>query len=352
MRISLNRRSIPGYGSLSTLMTMSENMTGGQLSDLEPIPKAPHDQYQRVVEDMPVMLWTADEGGHWTHVNRRWTDYTGLVGVVPGFGFEAALHPDDVAPTVEVWTQAVESRRPYDIEYRLRDVKGQYRWFVVQGRHFRHPAVPDIAWVGSCTDIDEQKRAEEEARAARLSAIRALGLALEARDRETSGHTDRVTGLALRLGRALGLSDLRDLEIGAYLHDLGKIAIPDAVLLKPGPLDAGERAVINTHVTEGVRFAAALGFVQPQALALIRHHHERWDGAGYPDKLGGEQIPYLARLFAVVDTYDALVSVRPYKPAWSTVEACVELQAQAGRQFDPDMVEVFLALHPEELEGG
>ena len=317
------------------------------MSELEPVPNRSMGEYRHLIEDMPVMLWTADPEGHWTHVNRRWTEYTGLIGASPGFGFEEALHPDDVESTVSVWRQAVDAQAPYDIEYRLRDVEGQYRWFVVRGRYFSHPSFPDTAWVGSCTDIDDQRRAEQEARATRLSAIRALGLALEVRDRETRGHTDRVTRLALRLGRALELDPetLDNLKVGSFLHDLGKIAIPDAVLLKPGPLDAGERAVVNTHTAEGERFADALGFLDPAALELIRHHHERWDGAGYPDKLSGEAIPLLARLFAVVDTYDALVSVRPYKPAWTVEAARQEIRLQAGQQFDPRMVQVFLSLH-------
>lgn len=171
--------------------------------------------------------------------------------------------------------------------------------------------------MGTCTDIDDQKRAEQAAQAAREAAVRALGLALETRDRETQGHTDRVTHLALQLGAVLRLDPaaLEALRLGAYLHDVGKLAVPDAILLKSGPLNGAERAVINRHVLEGERFTAALGFVPPAALEVIRFHHERWDGTGYPDGRAGEAIPRLARVFSVADVYDALLSARPYKLA-------------------------------------
>ncbi|MGY2894766.1 HD domain-containing phosphohydrolase [Deinococcus sp. UYEF24] len=322
------------------------------MAELEPVAFDDQREYRRLVENMPVMLWTADAVGQWTHVNRSWIDYTGLIGESTGFGFEAALHPDDVAPTLEVWRRAVATEVAYNIEYRLRNRSGNYRWFVVRGRHLTHDIDPSVSWVGSCSDINDQKAAEDEAKSARMAAIRALGLALEVRDRETGGHTDRVTRLAEELGLALGLSSplLEDLKVGALLHDIGKIGISDAVLLKPGPLDAAERTQINTHAVAGEQFAAALGFIPQAALQLIRHHHERWDGEGYPDSLQGAAIPVLARLFAVVDTYDALVSERPYKGAWSRQEAKAELARQAGRQFDSVMVQTFLSLGADDVQ--
>jgi len=323
------------------------------MTDLIPTALGPAPEYRRLVEDMPVMLWTADAVGRWTHVNTRWIEYTGLVGEASGFGFEAALHPQDVAPTLAVWTAAVATGEHYNIEYRLRDTQGQYRWFIVRGRKLASPSADDVAWVGSCTDINEQKRAEQAAlKAAQVAleaqraAVRALGLALDMRDGETGGHTDRVVAQALKLGRALGLAsaDLMALEIGSMLHDVGKISIPDRVLLKPGGLDAAERALVNTHAAKGEHFAAALGWLPPAALGLIRHHHERWDGQGYPDGLMREQIPVLARIFAVVDVYDALVSQRPYKAAWLPAQAREEIARQAGRQFDPQIAAAFLTL--------
>lgn len=200
--------------------------------------------------------------------------------------------------------------------------------------------------MGTCTDIEDRKRAEQEALRTREAALRALGLALEARDRETQGHTDRVTAEVSRLGQVLGLGpeELGALRVGAYLHDLGKVVVPDRILLKPGPLTQDEREEMQTHSAEGERLADALGFVPPAALELVRHHHERWDGGGYPDGLAGEEIPLLARLFAVIDVYDALLSERPYKRAWTRQQALTELRNQAGRQFDPRVVGAFLRL--------
>ncbi|WP_019585534.1 HD domain-containing phosphohydrolase [Deinococcus apachensis] len=307
--------------------------------------QAPH-PYLRLLEAMPVMLWTADTAGVWHHVNRHWAEYTGLTSEAWGFGFEEALHPDDVAPTQARWKQSIESGEPYAIEYRVRGRDGTYRWFLIRGARVLDEEGQGLAWVGTCTDIEAQKRAEQEALATREAALRALGLALEARDRETQGHTDRVTAEATRLGRALGLGPegLGALRLGAYLHDLGKMAVPDRILLKPGPLTPEERGEMQTHAAEGERLAGELGFIPPAALELVRHHHERWGGAGYPDGLAGEDIPLLARLFAVVDVYDALLSERPYKRAWSREEALAELRAQAGRQFDPRVVTAFLGL--------
>ncbi|WP_197050728.1 HD domain-containing phosphohydrolase [Deinococcus sp. YIM 77859] len=181
---------------------------------------------------------------------------------------------------------------------------------------------------------------------AREGTLLALGLALEARDFETRGHTTRVVQLAAALGAALGLSPAqqRALRDGAYLHDLGKVQVPDAVLLKPGPLTPQEWALMQQHAVAGEAIARHIPGLSPEALGVVRHHHERWDGLGYPDGLAGEAIPLLARIFAVCDVFDALTSARPYKPAWSWEAALQEIGAQAGRHFDPQVVRVFFRL--------
>ena len=198
--------------------------------------------------------------------------------------------------------------------------------------------------------------AREAALSAREAALRALGLGLEYKDQDTHGHTDRVTALALRLGHQVGLeaSTLQALRWGGYLHDIGKLAVPDGVLLKPGKLDAQEWAVMQGHVSEGERFADALNFLPSATREVISGHHERWDGTGYPRRLQGEQIPYPARLFALCDVYDALISDRPYKLAWTHEEALDEIGAQAGRHFDPELCAAFLRLFGDtpSLEAG
>jgi putative two-component system response regulator len=171
-----------------------------------------------------------------------------------------------------------------------------------------------------------------------------LGLTIEARDPYTAGHCARLARYAVALGQALGVEAplLKALWLGGFLHDLGKIAIPDRVLLKAGPLEPPERVLIQTHPVVGadlVQEMRTLDEVRP----IIRHHHERFDGSGYPDRLRGEAIPLGARIMAVVDVYDALSTARPYKAAFSHERAvailCQETEAQ---YWDPQIITTFL----------
>ena len=198
---------------------------------------------------------------------------------------------------------------------------------------------------GTLAALTARLVAEEAALSAREGAIRAIGLALDTRDGETKGHTDRVTALALELADILELGEAERaaLRYGAYLHDVGKIGIPDAILRKPGRLDDAEWSIMRRHTIVGQNFARELTFLSPDAMTVIRHHHERWDGTGYPDGLAGDRIPLAARIFAVCDVYDALRSERPYKAAWTHDEAIAEIAAQSGTQFDPRIVATFVA---------
>ncbi|ULH13833.1 HD domain-containing protein (plasmid) [Deinococcus sp. KNUC1210] len=192
----------------------------------------------------------------------------------------------------------------------------------------------------------ELRRVVHEVRSTLATGLLTLGLVLEARDLETHGHTGRTAQLATQIGLSLGLrsSELHHLQEGAYLHDVGKLVIPDAILHKPGSLTAEEWNVMQTHTTRGWELASRLPGLSEPVLKVIRHHHERWDGSGYPDRLMGEDIPLEARIFAVCDVYDALISTRPYKDAWDPLEAMQEIQRQAGRHFDPQVVEAFLTV--------
>lgn len=173
-----------------------------------------------------------------------------------------------------------------------------------------------------------------------------MGLALEARDLETAGHTQRVVKMADLMGRAFDLNRRQQsaLRQGAYLHDLGKLSIPDEILLKPGALDPAQWAVMKRHATLGYELASGIPNIKPEALDVIRYHHERWDGAGYPVGLQRDEIPLLARIFAICDVFDALVSPRIYKPPWVEFDALRELSRQRGKQFAPEVVDTFMQL--------
>ncbi len=177
--------------------------------------------------------------------------------------------------------------------------------------------------------------------------------ALDLRDKETEGHTQRVAELTMRLGRALGISEQELVHIrrGALLHDIGKMGIPDSILLKPGSLTNDEWVVMKQHPVHAYELLAPIAYLR-QALEIPYSHHEKWDGTGYPRGLRGEQIPLAARVFAVVDVWDALTSDRPYRLARSADEALAYIREQAGTHFDPRIAEVFLEMLQQERAAG
>ena len=170
--------------------------------------------------------------------------------------------------------------------------------------------------------------------------------ALDLRDNETEGHSVRVVEMADRLASAIGVpeTDIVHVRRGALLHDVGKMAIPDRILLKTGALTPEEWDIMCRHPQYAYDWLSPITFLRP-ALAIPLSHHEKWDGTGYPHGLQGEQIPLHARIFAVVDVWDALRSERLYKPAWEEQRALDYIRAEAGAHFDPRVVEAFLHLH-------
>ena len=174
-----------------------------------------------------------------------------------------------------------------------------------------------------------------------------LSNALDLRDAATEGHSVRVVKIAIQIGQAMGLAgrQLETLRRGGLLHDVGKIGIPDAVLRKPDKLSSEEWEIIYRHPVWGAEMLSHIDFLT-EALPLVRHHHEAWDGSGYPDSLRGEEIPLLARIFMVADAYDAITSDRPYRQARSPEEALAVIREEAGRQFDPAIVAVFERVFP------
>jgi HD-GYP domain-containing protein (c-di-GMP phosphodiesterase class II) len=181
-----------------------------------------------------------------------------------------------------------------------------------------------------------------------------LALAENMNDGDAVTHSTRVGALAARLGFEVGLpaGDIAALDLGARLHDIGKLFVPDAILLSTGKLTAESRAIMETHTVRGAELLSlAKSPTVRLAAQIARHHHERWDGSGYPDKLVGEDIPLVARITALADVYDALRSERSYKSAWSHEEAVTEIKANRGSQFDPELTDIFLRMLEREISG-
>jgi putative two-component system response regulator len=178
--------------------------------------------------------------------------------------------------------------------------------------------------------------------------VAALATALESKDTGTRAHSQRVQRYAISLAAAIdpSLADDPSAEYGFLLHDVGKIGIPDKVLLKPGPLTKDERRLMETHTLLGEQMLGGVQFLRGTGLEVVRSHHERWDGKGYPDRRGGDEIPLSARIFAVADTLDAMTSHRPYRRALSWRTAYGEIVGAGGSQFDPDVVDAFRAAEP------
>lgn len=202
--------------------------------------------------------------------------------------------------------------------------------------------------IDNATLFEGMQRSNIELTLAYDDTIEGWSRALDLRDKETEGHSRRVTAMSLRLARALGMeeSGLVHVRRGALLHDIGKMGVPDQVLLKPGPLTEEEWAIMRRHPVYAYEMLSPVAYLR-RALDIPYCHHEKWDGTGYPRGLKGEQIPFAARIFAVVDVWDALRSQRPYRAAWPEEKVLEHIREQAGKHFDPVVVEAFLEIRSE-----
>jgi len=185
----------------------------------------------------------------------------------------------------------------------------------------------------------------EATRSAEREAVLILARAAEAKDEHTGEHVARVGDLSAELARSVGMPEdtVDDFGFAAMLHDVGKLHVPDRILLKPGALDEAEWTVMRRHTIWGEQILGGSSAFE-RARVICRSHHENWDGTGYPDGLRGESIPLPARIVRLVDVFDALLSDRPYKPAWDLERCLEEIGRNAGRQFDPELVPIFLAM--------
>ncbi len=263
------------------------------------------------------------------------------------------VHADDLARLRAMIPARPRPDSVYTISFRARQKSGEYIWLETTARAVMDSHTHRVIEIHAASrDITERKQAEEALRAAHREleeaydrTIEGWVKALDLRDRETEGHTQRVTEMSVNLARAYGLSEEKIIHIrrGALVHDIGKIAIPDEITKKTGPLNKDEWNIMRMHPQYAYEMLAPIAYLQP-ALDIPYCHHERLDGSGYPRGLKGDQIPLAARLFAIVDVWDALTSDRPYRKGVSPEEAATFLNAQAGNLFDPELTRVFLGL--------
>ncbi len=310
------------------------------------------------------LLVTADTRGRLTRVNPAWERTLGYSAeMLYATDFIDLVHPDDRAAT------EAATRRLYEAEHELvgfrnrcRAADGSFRWLewnASASDGVVHAVARDVTALREAEEqlasntktleamILERTRELDDARAGTL---RQLALAAEYRDDETYQHTERVGHIAARvaLGLELPAGQVTLLRQAAPLHDVGKLAIPDRILLKPGKLTREEYDVMKTHAELGSRLlASGSSPVLQMAAVIAATHHERWDGAGYPKGLSGEGIPLVGRIVAVADVFDALIHDRPYKVAWPLEQAIEEIARSSGSQFDPRVVAAFLSLRDD-----
>ena len=197
--------------------------------------------------------------------------------------------------------------------------------------------------IESASLVESLQRSHAELQLAYDATIEGWSRALDLRDKETEGHTQRVTEMALALANKMGISEAEKQHLwrGSLLHDIGKMGVPDSILLKPGPLSEAERQIMRQHPIYAYQMLSPINYLKP-ALDISYCHHEKWDGSGYPRGLKGEEIPLSARLFAIVDVFDALTSDRPYRSAWPCEDVYAYIHEQSGKHFDPQIVKIVL----------
>ncbi len=207
------------------------------------------------------------------------------------------------------------------------------------------PAGQAALAIDNSTLFESLQRSHMELSLAYETTLEGWSAALDLRDKETEGHTQRVTNLTMQLAEQMGLKDKELMQIrrGALLHDIGKMGVPDRILLKPDTLTDEEWEIMRRHPAYAYELLSRIEYLRP-ALGIPYCHHEKWNGTGYPQGLKGEEIPLDARIFAVVDVYDAITSDRPYRPAWTKERALKYLRALSGIDFDPQVVEAFLKM--------
>lgn len=262
----------------------------------------------------------------------------------PGAAFVMVTGVDDVRIGIQAMKQGADDylTKPFQFEIVLASVQRalEKKRLESEIENYRH----------NLEAMVDQRTRQYQAALKRIEmtydeTLEALGAALDLRDNETAGHSQRVSRYCLEMARAMGIEPerLKHIERGSYLHDIGKIGIPDGILLKPGKLTPDEKQIMESHARIGYDLVSRIAFLAPAA-EIVLTHQERYDGTGYPQGLLGDEIPLGSRIFAVADTLDAMTSDRPYRRALPFAQAYDEIRRESGRQFDPAVVEVFASI--------
>ena len=313
-------------------------------------------QFRLMAENSSDMISKHDTSGIFLYVSPACRT---LLGYEPeeliGTSVTPLIHPEDANQLIELLATPSWDDITTTFHYRARRKNDEYIWLETTARLFFDKNSQKQEFQASSRDITERKQSQEALQIAHADlqeaydrTIEGWVKALDLRDRETEGHTQRVTEITVKLARKLNCTEdeLVHIRRGALLHDMGKMGIPDEILQKPGPLTDDEWVVMRRHPQYAYQMLSPIKYLS-QALIIPYYHHERWDGSGYPHKLKGKDIPLHARFFAVVDVWDALQSDRPYRKGLPSKEIVEYLQKEAGRLFDPEIVEIFIPLITE-----
>jgi PAS domain S-box-containing protein len=292
----------------------------------------------------PIGIFLTDSSGDCVYTNERLQAISGMsIDESMGRAWARVVHPDDRDEIVREATSAAAGVREFAREFRIMDPESKVRWVRVVTRPVLSSDGKQTGRIGIVEDISERKQTEEEKRRAYETVITLLASAAEARDPYTEHHLQRIRGYCEAIAAEMGIpaSEAREIGLASLLHDIGKMRVPDSILMKPGSLTAGEWAAMRRHTVWGDELLAGHSWLET-ARQIARWHHENWDASGYPDGLAGHQIPLSAAIAAVADGFDAMTSDRPYKKAWPPTQAVKEIQAQKGKRYSPQVVDAFI----------
>ncbi len=310
-------------------------------------------QFRLLAENSSDMISRHDINGNFLYVSPA---CQALLGYAPEELIDQPVlpfvHADDVKPILELFSSSTWNDPTAAIPYRAQHKNGEYIWLETTARIILDTEKNVTEIQAASRNITERKEAQVALQRAHIDlqeaydkTIEGWVLALDLRDRETEGHTQRVTEMTVHLARQLGCTEDEIIHIrrGALLHDMGKMGIPDEILQKPGPLTDEEWKVMRKHPLYAYQMLSPISYLN-QALIIPYYHHERWDGSGYPHGLKGEDIPLFARFFCVVDVWDALSSDRPYRKRMNPKDVTEYLKKEAGKLFDPYIIDKFIPL--------